>query len=183
MTINEFTHRKKPVEIAAKQFILGTSTKAEMLAFCPVANIGAHTDNDKDIRWFVIPTLEGDMEVRHLDYVIEGVEGEFYPCKPAIFEKTYDTIVPVVCEVCGKKMEPGEAWTGEGDRFWHDRCLKQGKPKAQIMLTHTGMFTRWAIVHETDGVPIYQHNIPYSSREEALTDARAWAKSEGWDVE
>lgn len=39
-----------------------------------------------------IDTLEGTMYVAPGDYVIQGVEGEFYPCKPAIFEKTYDKV-------------------------------------------------------------------------------------------
>ena len=39
-----------------------------------------------------IETLEGWMRVSVGDYVIKGVNGEFYPCKPDIFEKTYDII-------------------------------------------------------------------------------------------
>lgn len=41
---------------------------------------------------FKIPTLEGDMTVSLGDYVIKGVNGEFYPCKPDIFEKTYERV-------------------------------------------------------------------------------------------
>ena len=41
----------------------------------------------------MIHTLEGDLRVRKGDYIIKGVHGEFYPCKPDIFEKTYE-----VCE-------------------------------------------------------------------------------------
>lgn len=37
-----------------------------------------------------IRTLEGEQLVEHDDYIIRGVEGEIYPCKPAIFEKTYE---------------------------------------------------------------------------------------------
>lgn len=37
-----------------------------------------------------ISTLEGDMIANIGDYIIKGVNGEFYPCKPDIFEKTYD---------------------------------------------------------------------------------------------
>ena len=37
-----------------------------------------------------IKTLEGDMSVSEYDYIIKGVKGEFYPCKPDIFEKTYE---------------------------------------------------------------------------------------------
>jgi hypothetical protein len=37
-----------------------------------------------------IPTLEGDMNASVGDYIIKGVQGEFYPCKPDIFEATYE---------------------------------------------------------------------------------------------
>ena len=38
---------------------------------------------------FMIRTLEGDMRVEYGDWVIRGVAGEFYPCKPYIFDQTY----------------------------------------------------------------------------------------------
>lgn len=39
-----------------------------------------------------IATLEGDMHVSVGDYIIKGVNGELYPCKPDIFEKTYEAV-------------------------------------------------------------------------------------------
>ena len=39
--------------------------------------------------FLIIETLEGDMKARGGDYIIKGINGEFYPCKPDIFEKTY----------------------------------------------------------------------------------------------
>lgn len=39
-----------------------------------------------------IETLEGTMEVTDGDYIIKGVQGEFYPCKPDIFEATYEIV-------------------------------------------------------------------------------------------
>ena len=39
-----------------------------------------------------IPTLEGTMTATVGDWIIKGVAGEFYPCKPDIFEKTYESI-------------------------------------------------------------------------------------------
>lgn len=39
-----------------------------------------------------IPTLEGVMIAREGDYIIRGIEGELYPCKPDIFEKTYERV-------------------------------------------------------------------------------------------
>ena len=38
----------------------------------------------------IIETLEGDMTANVGDFIIKGVQGEFYPCKPDIFEQTYD---------------------------------------------------------------------------------------------
>lgn len=39
-----------------------------------------------------IHTLEGDMQASFGDYIIQGINGEFYPCKPDIFEKTYERV-------------------------------------------------------------------------------------------
>ena len=41
---------------------------------------------------FLISTLEGDMLAEVGDYIIKGLKGEFYPCKPDIFEKSYEVI-------------------------------------------------------------------------------------------
>lgn len=40
----------------------------------------------------IIPTLEGKMRASLGDYIIKGVNGEFYPCKPDIFDKTYEEV-------------------------------------------------------------------------------------------
>jgi hypothetical protein len=42
----------------------------------------------------VIPTLEGDMTALKGDWIIRGVKGEFYPCKPDIFAATYEPVDP-----------------------------------------------------------------------------------------
>ena len=39
-----------------------------------------------------IHTLEGTMQASYGDYIIKGVKGEFYPCKPDIFEQTYEKV-------------------------------------------------------------------------------------------
>lgn len=41
---------------------------------------------------FIIHTLEGDMTVAPGDWIIKGVKGELYPCKPDIFEQTYEKV-------------------------------------------------------------------------------------------
>lgn len=48
-----------------------------------------------------IDTLEGGHIVCPGDWIITGIKGEFYPCKPEIFEQTYDPIKPPECCVCG----------------------------------------------------------------------------------
>lgn len=42
--------------------------------------------------YIIIPTLEGNMTASPNDYIIRGVNGEYYPCKPDIFEKTYEEV-------------------------------------------------------------------------------------------
>lgn len=44
---------------------------------------------DKEL---IIPTLEGDMKASVGDYIITGLRGEQYPCKPDIFNKTYEKV-------------------------------------------------------------------------------------------
>lgn len=43
----------------------------------------------------IIPTLEGDVKCRTGDWIIKGIKGEFYPCKPDIFEATYEEVQDV----------------------------------------------------------------------------------------
>ena len=75
--------RKKPVEIEAIRFIV--TNYEEIREF-----IGQNTlCSDLSI---VIPTLEGDMVAQKGDYIIKGVQGEFYPCKPDIFNATYEVV-------------------------------------------------------------------------------------------
>ena len=86
-------YKKKPVIIEAIQLLNNNSSIEECLKF--IYNVFITDDdietvkNDKNIR---IQTLEGDMKASFGDYIIKGVNGEFYPCKPDIFEKTYESI-------------------------------------------------------------------------------------------
>jgi len=76
-------YRKRPVVIDAIQFD-GTNHDA-VADFCapqPVKVGGNFT--------LIIPTLEGEMTASARDWIIKGVKGEFYPCKPDIFEATYE---------------------------------------------------------------------------------------------
>jgi hypothetical protein len=78
-------YRKKPVVIEAVQFT--GRNNAECLAFCPIAR--DPVDKKPNL---IIPTLEGEMVVSINDFIIKGVKGEFYPCKPDIFEATYEPV-------------------------------------------------------------------------------------------
>lgn len=78
-------YRKKPVEIEAVLFT--GHNDAEILAFCPTA-----IDPPERGPSLIIPTLEGNHKAMPGDWIIKGVAGEFYPCKPHIFEATYDEV-------------------------------------------------------------------------------------------
>jgi len=98
-------YRKKPVEIEAVQLRWDTWNE-----ICEFADVGYLTDGksegcyilkdgtpsptpiDNDEMGLQIPTLEGIMIARELDYIIRGVKGELYPCKPDIFEMTYEKV-------------------------------------------------------------------------------------------
>ena len=79
---------KKPVVIEAIQYDGANITEIETfvggkLPTVMTSDLGAQ---------LVISTLEGDMKVTKGDYVIKGIKGEFYPCKPDIFKSTYNVI-------------------------------------------------------------------------------------------
>lgn len=48
--------------------------------------------NASEGSWYEINTLEGTMKVSSGDYIIRGISGELYPCKPDIFKQTYDKV-------------------------------------------------------------------------------------------
>ena len=92
-------YRKKPVVIEAVQFIEGSENPSFEFLGINKVSLDQPTENDvieiipcAPCRCFsvYIKTLEGKMKVSNGDYIIKGVNGEFYPCKPDIFEKTYD---------------------------------------------------------------------------------------------
>ena len=87
---NNMKYRKKPVEIDAVQWVSDNIEQVyEMLG----DNLIINTDEDKDEVKHFINTLEGKMEMSWGDYIIKGVKGEFYPCKPDIFELTYEKVI------------------------------------------------------------------------------------------
>lgn len=80
-------YRKKPVEIEAIQWE-GTAD-----SWGKIMDMGCPWEaGEMGLQRFYIPTLEGKMAVSNGDWVIKGVKGEFYPCKPDIFELTYEKV-------------------------------------------------------------------------------------------
>jgi hypothetical protein len=82
-------YRKKPVEIEAQQLTRGNV--ADVAAWCK-GDWSSGSDAPPVPASIDIETLEGRMRANEGDYVIRGVQGEFYPCKPDIFEATYDAV-------------------------------------------------------------------------------------------
>lgn len=96
-------YRKKPVVVEAVQ--LRWDTWNEMCDFAGVGKLsdgkpeGCYIDEEgwatigtTDILGLQIPTLEGVLIARQNDWVIKGVQGELYACKPDIFELTYEPV-------------------------------------------------------------------------------------------
>ena len=90
-------YRKKPAVVDARQFS-GLSTIIDVYRLADWC--GGTFDHDthpgqeqKTYYWSIsIPTLEGTMRATIGDWIIKGVQGEFYPCKPDIFEATYESV-------------------------------------------------------------------------------------------
>lgn len=80
--------RKRPVVIEAMQFegSLGSYLDVTDWMGKEAAKGTKYTDPI-----MAIPTLEGDHAANPGDWIIKGVAGEFYPCKPAIFDATYES--------------------------------------------------------------------------------------------
>lgn len=90
--------RKKPVVIEAMQLPpIDEDASDELIDFLASAGDGVITsDYDGGV---AINTLEGTMRGDPGDWIIKGVKGEFYPCKPDIFAATYEPVVEALpCE-------------------------------------------------------------------------------------
>ncbi len=75
--------RKKPVLIETRQYTRNELEAEQVATWCN----GEQTDNG-----IIIHTLEGDHLGEYGDWIIKGVAGEFYPCKPDIFLATYEKV-------------------------------------------------------------------------------------------
>jgi len=83
-------YRKKPVVIEAMQNKgKHESDRKKIMEFMGLGSREFRQCADASI---LIETLEGTMRCDYLDWIIKGVSGEFYPCKPDIFEQTYERV-------------------------------------------------------------------------------------------
>lgn len=88
MTIDVAHYRKKPVVVEAVH-LTDDADWGTIADWCRSPRTVPHRPGDlKD--QLLIPTLEGVMWASVGDWIIKGVQGEFYPCKPDIFEATYE---------------------------------------------------------------------------------------------
>lgn len=82
-------YRKKPVVIEAIQL-----QSLEVFELISIQQFVGLCEDIFEVEedGIIIKTLEGNMKASIGDYIIKGVKGEFYPCKPDIFEKTYEIV-------------------------------------------------------------------------------------------
>lgn len=94
-------YRKKPVEVDVWHFTKENFRKGvpRWISHLP-QDVDGYEEPNPNVRLLsqyggrviggTIKTLEGDMDVSENDYIIKGVHGELYPCKPDIFVETYE---------------------------------------------------------------------------------------------
>lgn len=85
-------YRKKPIIIDAV-FFTGKNLP-ELFMFFPELEMKPDPEQiyPDGLTGYLIETLEGTMKLRPADYLVKGIKGEFYPCKPDIFEAIYELV-------------------------------------------------------------------------------------------
>lgn len=86
--------RKKPVVIDAVKYDFKTNTNVinELMDLAKDKHPDCHLETSFESKTVKITTLEGIMLADRGDWIIKGINGELYPCKPDIFEKTYEKV-------------------------------------------------------------------------------------------
>jgi len=92
-------YRKKPVVIDAVQNIRENAAElTEFMKDCEHTLAFTLDEFGQPASVFIIKTLEGYIQASPNDFIIKGVAGEFYPCKPDIFHQTYEMVHPGITE-------------------------------------------------------------------------------------
>jgi hypothetical protein len=85
--------KKKPVVIEAEQFLPNDEAIERVMALASQGSRQVQVTRMPDGRCTMqIKTLEGVMEASIGDWIIRGVQGEVYPCKPDIFNESYERV-------------------------------------------------------------------------------------------
>lgn len=82
------TFRKRPLEVEAQQWH-GSIEQAQRIVDWAGPDVIEH-DRVADV--LVVKTPEGYVVAQQFDYIVQGIAGEFYPCKPDIFEASYEEV-------------------------------------------------------------------------------------------
>lgn len=150
----ENNYVKKPVTIQAIQLTEGNfDTVCDFVGYTPILVPNKERQQKEDwslpeFSGIVIPTLEGDMVANLGDYIIRGVKGEYYPCKPDIFELTYNHIID--------KMSFGEAIN----------ALEEGYAVCRSGWNGKGMFVVKQIpAHITEDIIPKMQSLPQSAKD------------------
>ena len=135
---------KKPVVIEAIQYNGINITEVESFVGAKLPSVWLSVEDTQ----LVIPTLEGDMKVSKGDYVIKGIKGEFYPCKPDVFEKTYDVVEDGVRPQTFGEKAVGITFNPSGSDEVYEAKMLAAKQidlleKVHIKLTNDSANTTW----------------------------------------
>ena len=112
--------RKKPVTISAVQWD-GTYRHAKQLELelgLYTQALTSHEENDTCTQWR-IATLEDGHVVSPMDWIITGVKGEHYPCKPDVFELTYEAALAQPADVVYQYQTRAGGWANFIDDQHH----------------------------------------------------------------
>lgn len=119
--------RKKPVEVEAITFeefiVYGLKHSKNIVEGMPWSfEYKGHPVTHENNERYLIPTLEGTHNLTPNDMLITGVNGEIYPCRKDIFEKTYERVPFADCSNCGwsKTTEEGELYCSQLKEVVHD---------------------------------------------------------------
>ena len=102
-------YRKKPVVVEAWKFTRGSVRVADSWVRRYRDDINLVSQYCGAVLYIEIKTLEGTMRAELGDYIIKGVQGELYPCKPDIFEATYELAEKEIIEPTKQKIKQIES--------------------------------------------------------------------------
>ena len=133
--------KKKAVIIHATQLINNNFRSLDDIPISVVSSWRAGTDAEGF--YVIIPTLEGELKARNNDWIIRGVKGEYYPCKPDIFALTYEETTDETDKVKADNSDKdfnGLLKVGKGTFGMAIEAAKQGFKVARTGWNRSGMF-------------------------------------------